>query len=223
MGACPRSAQSEPGHAHPITLCRVSRGRTEEKSPERLIALSDGIFAIAMTLLVLDIHVPTGLDTDGFRGAVGDWLPKLGAYALSFTILAGFWRDHRRILHMIKRVDALSERLTLAGLGVIALVPFPTALLSEYASRPLAVAFYALTIAVVDVLQLALFLSVREQLHADHPLAGRAGRNVVADLSATVLVFGVTVPIAFVSPVAAMWSWLVLVPVKIVIGRRYTA
>ncbi|KQZ20005.1 MULTISPECIES: TMEM175 family protein [Streptomyces] len=202
-------------------MCRVSRVRTEEKSPDRLIALSDGIFAIAMTLLVLDIHVPTGLGVDGFRGAVGDWLPKLGAYALSFTILAGFWRDHRRILHMIQRVDALSERLTLAGLGVIALVPFPTAMLSEYASRPLAVAFYALTIAVVDVLQLALFLSVREQLVADHPLAGRAGRNIVADLSATILVFGATIPIAFVSPVAAMWSWLVLAPVKMTIGRHF--
>lgn len=192
----------------------MTGARADEKSPDRLIALSDGIFAIAMTLLVLDIHVPKGLDADGFREAVGDWLPDLGAYALSFTILAGFWRDHRRILRLAKRVEPLTERLALAGLGVIALVPFPTAMLSEYAERPLSVVLYALTIAVVDLLQLALFLAIREHPHT--------GRGIVADLGSTILVFGATVPIAvFVSPSAAMWSWLALVPLKVAAGRRY--
>ncbi|MET7365855.1 TMEM175 family protein [Streptomyces sp. NPDC005566] len=188
--------------------------RADEKSPDRLIALSDGIFAIAMTLLVLDVSVPAGLDPDRFHDAVGDWLPKLGAYALSFTILAGFWRDHRRIVQLAQRVTPLSERLALAGLGVIALVPFPTAMLSEYASEPLSVALYALTIAVVDLLQLALFLSVRRHPHTS--------RGIAADLASTILVFGATVPIAFfVSPVAAMWSWLALAPLKMAVGRRY--
>ncbi|MFD9502744.1 TMEM175 family protein [Streptomyces sp. NPDC060035] len=192
----------------------MTGARADEKSPDRLIALSDGIFAIAMTLLVLDIHVPTGLDADGFREAVGDWLPKLGAYALSFTILAGFWRDHRRILQLAQRVDPLSERIALAGLGVIAVVPFPTAMLSEYATRPLSVVLYALTIAVVDLLQLALFLAIRQHPHTGH--------GIVADLVSTILVFGATVPIAvFVSPGAAMWSWLALAPIKMAVGRRY--
>lgn len=192
----------------------MTGARADEKSPDRLIALSDGIFAIAMTLLVLDIHLPTGLDAEGFRDAVGDWLPKLGAYALSFTILAGFWRDHRRILQQAKGVNPLSERLALAGLGVIALVPFPTAMLSEYASRPLSVALYALTIATVDLLQLALFVAIRQR--------PRTGQGIVADLASTILVFGATIPIAFfVSPGAAMWSWSALVPLKMAVGRRY--
>lgn len=184
------------------------------RSPERLIALSDGIFAIAMTLLVLDLRVPPGLSPEAFRDEVGQWLPDLGAYALSFAILGGFWRDQRRILRWAEEVDGLVLRVALAGLGAIALVPFPTTMLSEYASQPLAVALYAATVVLVDLLQLALLLTIRRRVPG-------AGPGIAADLLATVVVFGVSVSIAYaVSPTAAIWSWLVLVPAKAVIGRR---
>ncbi len=74
---------------------RAAAEKADEKSADRLTTLSDGIFAIAMTLLVLDLHVEPGLDKDEFIDAVRRALPDLGACALSFTILAGFWRDHR--------------------------------------------------------------------------------------------------------------------------------
>lgn len=195
----------------------------DEKSPHRLIALSDGIFAIAMTLLVLDIRVPGGLDAAAFRHALRDVLPHLGAYALSFAILANFWRDHRRILQLAKHVDGLTLRLALAGLGVIALVPFPTSLLSEYGSQPLAVACYAATVVVIDLLELALFLTIWRRPQTAHPISDRDGRNIVADLGTTILVFGATVPIAFASPSVAIWSWLALVPLKFTLGRRERA
>ncbi|MFD5116121.1 TMEM175 family protein [Streptomyces sp. NPDC058391] len=198
----------------------MSNGRADEKSPDRLIALSDGIFAIAMTLLVLDIHVAAGLDADGFRDAVRGSLPALGAYALSFTILAALWREHRRILRLARRVDGLSLRLALAGLGAIALVPFPTTMLSEYASQPLAVAVYASTICVIDLLELAVFLTIWRRPQMAHPISDRVARNILTDLGTTVLVFAATVPIAFVSPTAALWTWLSLVPIKIALGRR---
>ncbi|HET6857253.1 MAG TPA: TMEM175 family protein, partial [Streptomyces sp.] len=154
----------------------------DEKNPDRLIALSDGIFAIAMTLLVLDIHVTSDLESDDFRRMLHDLLPKIGAYALSFTILAGLWRDHRKIHQLARRVDALTLRLSLASLGVIALLPFPTTLLSEYASRPLAVAVYASTIVVIDLLLLAVFFSIWRRPHLAHPVPGLVGRKIVADL-----------------------------------------
>ncbi len=82
------------------------RKPTTEGGPERLVALSDGVFAIAVTLLVLDIDVPPGLNDAGFHEALGDVLSNLGAYALSFAVLAGFWRDHRAIFHRVRLVDA---------------------------------------------------------------------------------------------------------------------
>lgn len=68
----------------------------------RLVALSDGIYAIAMTLLVIDVAVPAGLDDSAFHQALRNALPNLGAFALSFPLTAGFWasspgaRERRR-------------------------------------------------------------------------------------------------------------------------------
>ncbi|MFE3743807.1 TMEM175 family protein [Streptomyces sp. NPDC059134] len=199
----------------------MSGGGADETRLNRLTALSDGIFAIAMTLLVLDIQVTAGLDTAGFHSMVRGLFSHVGAYALSFTIIAGVWRDHHRILGLARGLDALSGRLVLMGLGVIALLPFPTTLLSEYASQPLSVAVYACTIIVIDLLQLALLLSIRRAPGTARPDVRRTGRNIAADLGSTALVFGATVPVAFlVSPAAALWCWLVLIPLKVALGRH---
>ncbi|SEO63218.1 Protein of unknown function [Actinacidiphila rubida] len=207
----------------------VSVEDPESRNLARLIALSDGIFAIAMTLLVLDIHVTSGLNPAEFRSMLHDLLPHIGAYALSFTILAAFWRDHRRMLQIARRVEGPALRLTLAGLGAIALLPFPTTLLSEYGSQPLAVALYAGTVALIDLLQLAVIQVIRRERRAEG--AGRhettatssGDLDIVTDLLVTAAVFGATVPIAFASPKAALWTWLVLVPLKFALGHRARA
>ncbi|MFC8226073.1 TMEM175 family protein [Streptomyces sp. NPDC057287] len=196
-------------------------GTGDEKTTERLTALSDGIFAIAMTLLVLDVRVPPGLTAEDFRDAVRDVLPDLGAYVLSFMILAAFWRDHRRIMELVPRFDGPALRFALIWLGAIALIPFPTSLLSEYASEPLAVAVYAGAVSITNLLELAV---LRTGLRGSWPqgrATERTARSIAADLGGTAVVFGATVPLAYaLSPAAAMWSWLALVPVKAVLGHR---
>ncbi|WP_069737892.1 TMEM175 family protein [Streptomyces sp. EN27] len=203
---------------------RAAAEKADEKSADRLTTLSDGIFAIAMTLLVLDLHVEPGLDKDEFIDAVRRALPDLGAYALSFTILAGFWRDHRLIVRLVPRFEGVALRFALMWLGAIALVPFPTALLSEYAARPLTVAVYAGMVAVTNLLELAMFLTGRRTEHATEASRGDAGRAVTADLASTAALFAATAPVAYlVSPVAAMWCWLALVPIKLTLTRRKRA
>ncbi|MFE0107399.1 TMEM175 family protein [Streptomyces sp. NPDC059009] len=183
--------------------------------------MSDGIYAIAMTLLVLDVKVPDGLDTSGFRRALARLWPQVAAYVFSFYILATFWRDHRRLFLRVRRVDATLLRLTLASLGAIALLPFPTALLAEYRTQPLAVALYAAVITCTVALHLAIaaVLWRHEHLQAEH-ISDQLARGVIRDLGATVIVFGLSVPVAFVSPLAAVCVWLSLIPAKIVTGRQ---
>ncbi|WP_432102660.1 TMEM175 family protein [Streptomyces sp. bgisy091] len=193
----------------------------DDRKTERLTALSDGIFAIAMTLLVLDVHIPPGLTDKGFRDAVGDVVPDLGAYALSFMILSAFWHDNRRIVALVPRFDGPALQLALIWLGAIALIPFPTSLLSEYAYEPLAVAVYAGAVSLTNLLELAVLKSGLRVARPDGPAARATARAVATDLCGTACVFGATVPLAFLlSPAAAMWSWLALVPVKVVLGRR---
>ncbi|WP_239149468.1 TMEM175 family protein [Streptomyces sp. SID12501] len=101
----------------------VAETHSHENDPgtARLIVLSDGVYAIAMTLLVINVAVPAHLEDAAFHRALGDALPNLGAFALSFTLIAGFWRDHRRILTALPIETALVTRLILLGLGLVAL------------------------------------------------------------------------------------------------------
>lgn len=203
-----------------------SDGTARAGGTQRVEALSDGVFAIAMTLLVLDISVPAGLDSADFHKALSDVLPNIAAYALSFAVIAQFWRDHRSILGAVPRADGAVLGLTLLGLALVALLPFPTSLLAEYTEQALAVAVYSGTVAAINTVHTTLVVSVRRSETARGP-AGPADRGpratrqrLAVDSGVTAVVFGAAVPLAFVSPAAAMWSWLTLVPLNMVIGRR---
>ncbi|UXX92635.1 TMEM175 family protein [Streptomyces sp. AD2-2] len=118
-----------------------------------------------MTLLVINVAVPADLSDAAFHKALSGTLPSLGAFALSFTLIAGFWRDHRRILTAVPVETGVVTRLTLLGLGLVALLPFPTSLLAEYASKPDAVALYASAMAAIHTVHAALLLLTQRQVH----------------------------------------------------------
>ncbi|MFD7776167.1 TMEM175 family protein [Streptomyces sp. NPDC059753] len=197
------------------------RPRDDEGSAARFLALSDGVFAIAMTLLALDITLPAGLDPAGFERALGDVVPNLWAYAISFLVIAAFWRGHHEMFRSTREVDGTVIRLGLLGLGLIALMPFPTTLLAEYGDQPQAVAVYSGAVAAMGAAQLALAVVLWKRPWLDREaLPDPVARNDVADLASVVLVFAVAVPLAFVSPAGAKWWWVVLIPVKAVTGNR---
>jgi hypothetical protein len=104
--------------------------------------------------------VPAGLHGAAFTTALHRLLPALGAYALSFLILGQLWLAHHRIFGVIARVDCAVLRRNLVFLGLIAIMPFPVRLLSDYTRRPLAVAIYAAAFIAAMALQLLLWLDV---------------------------------------------------------------
>ncbi|WP_369187457.1 TMEM175 family protein [Streptomyces sp. R08] len=202
----------------------VTATGTPRHSPgtARLIALSDGIYAIAMTLLVINVAVPADLSDAAFHKALSGTLPSLGAFALSFTLIAGFWRDHRRILTAVPVETGVVTRLTLLGLGLVALLPFPTSLLAEYASKPDAVALYAGAMAAIHAVHAALLLLTQRQVHPspDSPAAKTRLRFTV-QLASSVLVFVLSIPLAYVNTAAAMWFWITIVPAHVVLGHYH--
>ncbi|MCX4748310.1 TMEM175 family protein [Kitasatospora sp. NBC_01287] len=119
-----------------------------EISTGRLEAFSDGVFAIAITLLVLDFQLPSG------NGPLLDRLahewPALGAYVVSFLIIGVVWMNHHTMLHYIRRVDRVLLLFNLVLLMNVSFIPFPThvlanALSSGHGERTAAV-FYGLTL-----------------------------------------------------------------------------
>ncbi|MGW6202649.1 TMEM175 family protein [Streptomyces sp. NPDC055089] len=198
--------------------------RTRNISPDvaRLIALSDAVYAIAMTLLVINVAVPAHLDDAAFHKALSDALPNLGAFALSFTLIAGFWRDHRRILTALPTETAVVTRLVLLGLGLVALLPFPSGLLAAYASQPEAVALYAGVMAAIHAVHATLLVLTQHQVHpSPASSAAVARRRFTAQLVSSVLIFGLSIPLAFVNTEGAMWFWLTLIPAHYVLGHYW--
>ena len=114
-----------------------------EMDTNRLEAFSDGVFAVAITLLVLNIKIP-GLDLPSSQlpkdaslwSKVRDEWPMLAAYATSFLNIGIMWLNHHRLFHHIKRVDNVLLIINLILLAIIVLVPVPTALLAEYIVHP---------------------------------------------------------------------------------------
>ena len=192
-----------------------------DQGAARLLVLSDGIYAIAMTLLVINVAIPANLDDAAFHNALGGALPKLGAFALSFALIAGFWRDHRRILTALPIETVVVTGLVLLGLGLVALLPFPTALLAQYASHPETVALYAGAMAAINAVHATLLLVTQRQMKTTSSTsAAAARRRFTAQLGSSVLIFGFSVPLAFVNRDAAMWFWLTLIPAHYVVRRH---
>ena len=109
-----------------------------EKETDRVEAFSDGVFAVAITLLALDIHVPRldGLPHGGLGPALLALWPTLLAYVTSFATILITWLNHDRLFEQIRRKDHLLLVYNGLLLMVITLFPFPTALLAEYLPHP---------------------------------------------------------------------------------------
>ncbi len=109
----------------------------EEQHPKlglgtgRIEAFSDGVFAIAITLLVLDLTVPAGSGDDLLERFLDQW-PSFLAYIVSFAIVGAAWLTHSVMTQYLARIDSTFARINLLLLLVVSLLPFPTRLLAEY-------------------------------------------------------------------------------------------
>ena len=117
----------------------------------RLEAMSDGVFAIAMTLLVFQVHVPTIADGAysvlGLWNALVDILPLITSYVVSFTVIAMYWTSHHAMFHFFtKSVDRTLVQINMLYLMLLAFVPFSTQLIGAYSTNILAVWVYGLNI-----------------------------------------------------------------------------
>lgn len=101
----------------------------------RLEALSDGVIAIVMTILILEFKVPKIESAEGDWGLVKDFihtLPAVLSYMISFLVLIVWWMSHHQLFHEVKHIDRKTIFLNGIFLMFIAFIPFPTALMGEY-------------------------------------------------------------------------------------------
>ena len=129
----------------------LSREIGNEISKSRIEMLTDGLFAIVMTLLVLEIAVPQLTHSEVVGGELPKRLielwPVIYSYALSFIILGFFWINHHDQFYYIKRANRVFVWITIFYLMFVAFVPFSTTLLGEYTNQQISVVIYGINIA----------------------------------------------------------------------------
>jgi uncharacterized membrane protein len=111
----------------------------------RLETLEDSVFAIAMTLLVLNLKVPSQLDNSLLQAIFQIW-PHLVTYFGSFVLLGVFWFGHRSALHFIKHADHVFHWLNIILLMFVSIVPFSASLISKYYNEQAAVIIYGINL-----------------------------------------------------------------------------
>ncbi len=123
-------------------------------SKNRLEAFSDGMFAIILTILVLELHVPHLADSSmaAFLVGMAEIVPKLVSFLFSFFILAIFWVNHHQMVHQIAHVDAKLLWLNIFLLFFASLFPFLTAFIGDYPGNPYVVALFPLNMAMSSII-----------------------------------------------------------------------
>lgn len=115
----------------------------------RLETICDGVFAIVITLLILDVKLPSSLNIANSQDLLNSLLhlrPKIFAFAASFFIISSFLSGHHFILSLVKKIDGVFLWVNLFYLMIITFIPFPTSILAEYNANFTALVFYTINV-----------------------------------------------------------------------------
>lgn len=178
----------------------------------RLEAFSDGVFAIAITLLVLDLRVPErdAPHAESLALALARQWPAYCAYLVSFLVIGIIWINHHALCGLARRVDRRTLFSNLFLLLAVSVIPFPTRLLATYltardADAHTAAAIYAVTMVVMGAAFSLLFLSFARDARALRvPVAPAELRAALVRFGIGGLCYLATVALAYVSPVAML-------------------
>jgi uncharacterized membrane protein len=208
-----------------MQMLRTIEGETR-RDRDRIVNLSDGVFAIAITLLVLDIRapdIPENLVSSQLPAALLSLWPKFLGYMLSFVGISAFWLIHHSIFRPIRSYDRILLYLNFLFLMVVAFVPFPTSLLGEYGDHQISVAIYAATLAVGRLLLTAIhWYSTRVDRLLDEPQDPATVRFFLIRGLTIPAIFLLSIVISFFSVSLAISTWLVMLAVDtLVIHRRF--
>jgi uncharacterized membrane protein len=195
--------------------------RDQSREVARIAAFSDGVFAIAITLLALQLAIPAAGQVDVWAEvrALG---PNFLAFAVSFAVIGAYWMAHHRLYALIERYDAGLLWLNLLSLFFIVLIPFTTSLIGEHGDQSASVVIYALSISGAGFANtgIALYALGRRRLCAAGVTEAVVKYHVWRGL-VIALVFLFSLALLPLGPSVTEFSWLSLIVIQRVVDRRF--
>jgi uncharacterized membrane protein len=192
----------------------MTETKSGERELDRLIFFSDAVFAIVMTLLVLEIRVPEvppHLAAAELPGKVLALEPKFFSYVLSFLVIGTYWIAHHQTFRYVKSYDRTLLWLNLLFLLSISFIPFPTGLLGGYGGLRFTVIFYAASVGLARLLlALEWVYIINGPIQNGDDLDQRLARFHLIRSLAIPAVFVVSIGISFLSVPLAISSWVLM-------------
>jgi uncharacterized membrane protein len=187
---------------------------------ERLLFFSDAVFAIAITLLAIDIRLPQDHGAADLGRRISSLTPQVVAYAISFFQLAQFWNAHHQLFRHIVQYDAALIWLNMVFLLLIAFLPVPTSVLGEAGVTSASVTFLASCLALTGLAELGVWMHASRGLISKRVSEGiRRGTTIKIVIVAAV--FAGSIAIAQLSPLAALLSWFLIWVGHAITDKRY--
>ncbi|HEY6095750.1 MAG TPA: TMEM175 family protein [Gallionellaceae bacterium] len=180
----------------------------------RLEAFSDGVLAIIITIMVLEMKVPHGEDLDALKPL----LPVFLSYVLSFAYVGIYWNNHHHMLHVTHRVSGGVLWANLHLLFWLSLLPFVTGWMGENHFAPLPTALYGVVLLMAATAYWILARAIINSEGCDSLLAQAIGRDLKGNLS--VVIYAVAIPLSFVSQWLAQLLYVAVALMWLVPDRR---
>lgn len=198
------------------------------RNADRLVFVSDGVYAIALTILVLDIKLPASFDAFHITPslllkALAGLESNIFAYIISFIVIGLSWRSHTLIFHYVKRYDTNVFWLNLLLLLSVAFVPFPTSVVA-LGINVVSVVFYAICLTIVQGSEAILWLyatGVRKNRLVDEDLNPQLMLYHTISFLVAPAVFLLSIGLAFIAPGVALLSWILLAFIQEVISSIF--
>jgi uncharacterized membrane protein len=202
-----------------------SFGRDDESLEfGRVVNFTDGVYAIAMTLLVFDLRVPPRLPHTAGTAELLASLTGLesGAFGffLGFTLLGRYWVAHHGFFRALRSIDTRLMGLNLIYLACVAFMPFPISLISHFEANRFSFGLFAVSMATISLLEAVLFYYAARRGHIRMALSPEAVRHEMIGACAPVAIMLLSLPIALWSTTAALLSWLLTWPIGVWLKRH---
>lgn len=191
---------------------------------ERVSFFSDAVYAIAMTLLVVELGVPmlsgSTANPQTMLIALSEKVTEIVSFFLGFILIGRYWLAHHQFWSALRAVDQRLIGINLVYLAFVAFLPFPVALIGNYEENPISFLFFALCMALISAMEVVMFAYAAQKGLTRRPVSPEVYRYGLIGSGAPVVIFVLSMPIAFINTTLALACWLVMIPWGAWLHRR---
>lgn len=207
-----------------MTTSKLYRRESEGIEFDRVAFFTDAVFAIAITLLIVEVGLPEAIPnpekaSDLFE-AVWDKVPVIAAFFVGCFVIGSYWSANHRFLAQVAAIDRKMIGYTVIYLAFIAFLPFPTGILGEYPENPMSIAIFAVNLGIVSTLEAVLLHHAWKAKLLKRDMPADVEHWILVLSLFPVLMFALSIPVAFIYPWLGVAVWFGSVPFQAWFARR---